>query len=806
MKKVLNYASVLLFISLMMSSLNGSSYIVLTEFDNQNSAIQNRYNYEEIVKKNEFFNRLLKDEKFTIYTEESSSVYLLKMGPFKKGDSVALAYLKAKEYFPQAFIIENNKLEPKVKIVYEEIEVAKDDLLSWIAIFSLAVIGILALFFSSKQIKQINNKHVKIQKQQEKLELFLTKMGENIFELTKKVIKGDNTNINQKELPSVNCIKNKLFDETRMMIYFLRLKSKKVQITHEEFNLNRMMSNILGTISSNFKNSQIELIFNIDKNVPKIIGGDLLHLSELLIELLQNAIRNTLEGQVELKISIINKNELKFGVSDTGVGLSDDKLGTLFVPTYTQDGEYKGVGLYVAHELSSMMGGELFVEKSDSSGTVINCVIPLINQKVHDKRKYRLPRKSYMYKSVLLYESNKSAAKAIKKMLNYFKYSVDIVSPHAILSKTVDLSSYDLIMGDIVHFDPIDVETIKTIRREKKLKIINLNSIFTAEKYFHQEYIDEWLEKPLTQERLCDLLVVLFDESGEESVSAQAKNRLEKLKVYYPDSIKKTDNIVNENFKDFKGAHALVVDDSFIDQKLFKNIFERGDMQVTLVNNGEQALEKLREKDAQFDIVVMDISMPIMDGYTAIDEIRRDHKFDTLPIVVSTSMTLDSEIKKMFHLGANAYLGKPLNLGYLYTVLTHFLQADEEVVSELEKANQNRLEHIEGLDFKKGIEHANNSEELYLEVLKEFLLAYGDSGATLKRMVKENRYQQAKRLCLDMKGLTGAIGAYEMFDIVDSMYKQYIYNNVHLIPKFVETYNDGLNKLLDAIEQYKSSR
>ena len=106
--------------------------------------------------------------------------------------------------------------------------------------------------------------------------------------------------------------------------------------------------------------------------------------------------------------------------------------------------------------------------------------------------------------------------------------------------------------------------------------------------------------------------------------------------------------------------------------------------------------------------------------------------------------------------------------------------------------------------MERGIKNANDSEEIYREMLEEFILAYGDSDDTLGRMVKENRHQHVKRLCLDMKRLTDMIGAYEMFDIVDAMYKQYVYNNVHLIPKFVETYHDGLSKLLNSIERYKS--
>ncbi|RLA71870.1 MAG: hypothetical protein DRG30_07995 [Epsilonproteobacteria bacterium] len=264
-----------------------------------------------------------------------------------------------------------------------------------------------------------------------------------------------------------------------------------------------------------------------------------------------------------------------------------------------------------------------------------------------------------------------------------------------------------------------------------------------------------------------------------------------------------------DSFNDFKGSRILVVEDSFIDQKLFQNILEKSGIKVTLANNGQEALKLLEKKDNKFDLILMDISMPIMDGYDAIAQIRHNSRYNHIPIVASTSMTLESEINKMFRSGANAYLGKPLNTGYLYTILQNFISKENinekpEQFKKLKKLKNKRPQSIEGLDFRKGIKLANDSVELYREVLNEFVTAYGNSDESIKRMVDEDRYQQAKRLCLDMKGLTAAIGAYEMFDIVDSMHKQYIYNNLHLIPKFVETYKDGLVKLLAAIEQYKS--
>ncbi len=779
--------------------------------------MQKKELYDQTVATNQTLNQLNKAQDFTVEIKKVSTEYLLEINGFKKNDELILVYLILKEYFPEAFITDKTKVkiaQPKAQNSSEKTVVKKDDTLSWIAIFSLALVGILVLFISSREMKKINTKYTKMQEKQHTIELFLTQMSENIYNLTREAIKEDRDSPQEDkknhENLALDSVKNRLFDETRMMIYFLKLKSKKIKITQESFNLNTMLSSILGTLSSNFKDSKIELIFDIDHIVPKVILTDLLHLSEILIELLQNAMQHSVDGQVRLKIFLKNRNKIVFQITDTGIGINADDLENLFVPTYTKDGIYKGVGLYVANELTILMGGKLNMEKNNGKGVTINCTIPLLSLKNKEKRKYRLPDRTYIQKRTLLCEDNKDSAKAIKKMLNYFKYEVTIISHKELQDKKINISHFDIIMGDIKKFDAVSIDLIREIRRDYPLKVVNINSLFSIQEPIKHDYIDEYLKKPMSQERLRDLIIALFGEDNKESSAIiETKNSTKSLKVLYPNVIKKTKDITADSFNDFKGSHILVVEDSFIDQKLFQNILEKSGIEVTIANNGQEALKLLENKYNKFDLILMDISMPIMDGYDAIAQIRHNSRYNHIPIVASTSMTLESEINKMFRSGANAYLGKPLNTGYLYTILQNFISKENinekpEQFKKLKKLKNKRPQSIEGLDFRKGIKLANDSVELYREVLNEFVTAYGNSDESIKRMVDEDRYQQAKRLCLDMKGLTAAIGAYEMFDIVDSMHKQYIYNNLHLIPKFVETYKDGLVKLLAAIEQYKS--
>ena len=816
MNRVLQYFVILvLLIGIVTSGQSSTQMIVLTQENTQEAILQELHNYQNLSSENPILKKIQNEKTIVVTTEKLSNQYILKVGPFSSSKRLTIAYIALRDIFPKAFILEDtHNIQPThVKTQYKEIIVEREDPLLWTAIFLLAITGIFALFFSSNQIRSIKRKHTIIQEKQGKLELFLTNIGENIYSLTKQTL-GVRTNKSddvetEEQLPKKNSIENKLFDETKMMIHFLRLKSKKVKIIEESFNLNTMLNGILGTLKSNFKNCKIEVIFDIENSVPRELLGDPVHLAEILTELLQNALQYTVKGQVKLHISTQSnfgkQEKLKFEVSDTGIGISQKQLSMLFIPSYTEDGKYKGIGLYVANELSSLMRGTLTIEKSNEEGSIFVCTIPLLKKPKDDRRQYRLPDLSFTKKKVLIYSFNNDATVAIEKMLGYFKLNTKIISPTTAELESIDLSTYDMIFLEVKFLDEKDIQILKSVRESRSLKVIDLHSAFLSVENKNYDLVDTLLEKPINQERLYELINFLFDENKIKQNKIDKERKLPI--VVHPEDMMETAYVTTDSFHDFQDKKVLIVEDNFIDQRVLKSILNKAGVQISIANNGKEALEILDEESNSIDLILMDISMPIMDGYETIDAIRKDTNYDTIPVVALTSLALDSDIDKMFYIGANAYLGKPMKMGYLYTVFKLFLNPQQDITEPSEKDEKDgakeNVDTSSGLNTVRGIEHANGSEALYNEVLDEFLSAYGNSDETLQRMVDENRLEQVKRLCLDMKGLTAAIGAEDMFEIVDAMHKQFLYNTVHLIPKFVETYQNGLHKLNLAIKSYR---
>ncbi|MFT7824874.1 MAG: response regulator, partial [Sulfurimonas sp.] len=184
-----------------------------------------------------------------------------------------------------------------------------------------------------------------------------------------------------------------------------------------------------------------------------------------------------------------------------------------------------------------------------------------------------------------------------------------------------------------------------------------------------------------------------------------------------------------------------------------------------MASDGEETVHVVTSGEVDFDLILMDINMPVMDGYTATSLIRQDCHYDGVPIVSFTALILDSEKQKMFGSGINAILSKPLNIGKLYTVFSMYMS--DQAFDMKKKEDQKEMEAVfEGLDIKSGIGHANHNEALYIEVLKEFREIYGNSYEVFSRLAEEKSYEQMKMLCIDLRGLTGTIGALELQHLI----------------------------------------
>ncbi|MEA3419582.1 MAG: ATP-binding protein, partial [Campylobacterota bacterium] len=360
-----------------------------------------------------------------------------------------------------------------------------EEFLVWGILFLLALVGIVILFISSRQRKRIRKLDKEILQKQQQTTL-LTNMSENIHDMTKEAIENRNSATEDPKeqplenvLPEVIHTENTLLDMTNDLIGFLKLKSGKVEIINEKFNLNNVLNEVAGSICSNFQKNKVELIFDINKSIPRFLIGDSLHLGQILTTLLENSMMMTSEGEVILEISKFStfgeKLELKFRIIDTGAGIAPEKLESLFEPHYNDiNGEYIGLKLFVAKELVGLMGGELTIQSVVGKGSTFAVVLPWDSIDSYDRRKdylqnssgyynrrkyylqnrigtdnrrkYRLPKEVLTAKKVIIVDSNYHSALAIKKMFAYFRHKVNVVSGDEFVVS--NFNEYDIVVLD----------------------------------------------------------------------------------------------------------------------------------------------------------------------------------------------------------------------------------------------------------------------------------------------------------------------------------------------------------------------
>jgi CheY-like chemotaxis protein len=681
----------------------------------------------------------------------------------------------------------------------------------WIALFALGIIGITILFFSSKQMMTMQKMHKEMFTKQLEMErsqsLFLANMGENIHDIAEQTLAKKSDKIH-KSLSENTVQEHRLLDITNDLIEFLRLKSKKVEVLNEKFNLNNVLNEVSGSISSVFKGSKVELIFDIDNNIPRYLIGDPLNLEKVLHNLLEYTIAQFYDGEVKLEISMFgsfgDKIELQFKLIDSGEGLTPEKIESLFVPYYDEkNNEYTGLGLFVANELISMMNGEITVQSAEGKGTTLTLTLPFALADASNKRNYRLPEKILTVKKVFIVDNSYNSALAIKKMFSYFKHDVKVVAKEEFVKNMYNLAVYDIIILDEGLFNIRIVDYLNRIKKEKEIKIVALNSLLhKQENSSLNPVVDRSLPKPLNQERIFELIVDMYGINKFSTLASREEEVVSEGLLVHKSPIIETPHITQESFSDFNGMHLLIVEDNIINQKVLINILKPSGVKIKIANNGREAVDMVKKTTERFDLVLMDINMPVMDGYMATKMIRLDSEFDKLPIVAFTALALDSEKQKIFNSGMNAFLTKPLQIGQLYSVFKIFVSG----VGKGQKVQHHKaVEQTDTLDIQTGIRYSNNNQALYMEILKEFIDAYGQSSELFSKLVREHRYEQVKMLCLDMKGLTGTIGAKEMYNLIIEVYQQVIYNKKERLPNYIDTYQKELSKLNTSIERYIAS-
>ena len=841
------------------------SSIVIGAFDNEAKANKASKSIKNILSLETDLKSLEKKFKFEIVRTNKNSYHIVKLTPFREDRVLALAYIIIRDYYPKAFIIRhghilNNpnqltKKELKQKIVndiqkatQEEIIRAKKEMITiapndngiWKILYILIAITSFALFwmlYQSRSMKKLQKKmyakQFVLEEEQKKL---LLSVGDKIHTTTKDIMserdkildepleKINKSSIDEK-IKTIRTADTKLLDATNDLVEFLKIKSGKIDLKEEPFDINSLLNGVTSFLTSKYKeHTNIDFIININKNVDKFIVGDKSRLNQIVLNLLENAFKYTTRGEIILEISKIKGKELEFIISDTGMGIKKDKVAKLF-NAFNDDIQEESsadssLGLYITKELIAKMGGEISVVSNYGKGSTFKFLLPIINNnKIDNKfletigveREYKKLHSVVVDNKIMIIENNSTASMAISNMFEIFMNNVLIQSISTIQNNRGLIAEQDILLVDerILTLDNILI--LEEIKEIGDLTIIALNTLLSQGNEASEELrakkaivIDRYLPKPLTPLRVEELLKSVYVDELDR-VSKEGRKPRKKLKIY-KEEMPSTVGITRASFKDFSEAKILIVEDNKINQRILAGVLEGSGIRFTLAVNGMEALQELSKYYNKFDLVLMDIEMPIMNGYEATKKIRTNREFDELPIIAVTGLNEPEDTNKMIKIGMNGYILKPLDIGSLYTAFKRFLDVTNlnDMPDEFKKKEEiafNSVPHI--LDIEEGLKRANNSTDTYAEVLKEFIDVYGNSHIAFEKLIMEKRYLQAKNLCLDMKLITQAIGAKDMNALLVEIHQLFMYNLDRKLVDYIDKYAMEMEKLLLNIEIFE---
>jgi len=542
-----------------------------------------------------------------------------------------------------------------------------------------------------------------------------------------------------------------------------KIKSGKTQLDRSEFNINDIITYTLDTNTIAAQKHNVTLALDIAKDVPSKIVGDSVRLGQVLINLVSHSIETITNGYIEIFVDVVetynDRVRLQFRIVENGKKLQER--------TSTQK---EGFGISIAQDYIEMMGGRI---KTVPTHNGLNSFVFELYFGLRDgqnKRQYRLPSKKLLNKNILIVEpSNRNAIQLIK-FFGYFHYKTKVISSFEDVMFDEDLnyengSKYHIVVINQHAMSEYGIKKIQEFKkRSPQMKVVLINELYSEieEKYSEMLTIDATLKMPATQQSVLNLIITLY-----------VNKNLDKR------SRKKT---IKDKLRVLKNKKVLLVEDNEINQKVIAELLISIGVELTCVSDGKEALEYV-DKGVMFDLILMDLNMPNIDGYEAAKKIRINPLFNAIPIIAISGDTADEVKTKALESGMQAYLSKPLDVEKFYHLLYKYFKAQKsdfapskKFVAEVEKQETPKKEFKKFVNLDEevftpayGLKRCHGDKEFYKTILQEFIELYNTAPTQLFDLCREKKFKEARHLAMDIKDVSLNIGAYKVYESAASM-------------------------------------
>lgn len=592
------------------------------------------------------------------------------------------------------------------------------------------------------------------------------------------------TNLTPKQrdyITKIGQASNSLLSIINDILDFSKIEAGKLDLEAIEFYLDDVIDTLANLLTVKVEEKGLEMFFRIDSDVPVNLVGDPLRLGQVLTNLVGNALKFTSQGEIVITASAVEQREqdvvIRFSVQDTGIGMDAAQQSKLFRSFTQADASTTrkfggtGLGLAICKSLIEQMDGTIGLESEPGQGSTFWFTVRL-GLHANARKGRRVLSNDHQGMRVLVVDDNSTSLEIMSEYLSSMGCAPATASSGEealrILEEAAADTPYSLVIMDWKMPGWDGIETARRIMANNSLT--SLPTVIMVTAYGREEVrrqaqevgIVRLLTKPISQSHLFNTIQEVF---GQATAPAR------------PEAVREEDI---PGLERIRGAHILLAEDNEINQQVARELLEGAKLRVSIAANGHEAVAMALEN--RYDLILMDIQMPEMDGLEATEEIRKNPDLQQLPILAMTAHAMVGDKQKSIDAGMNDHVVKPIDPKELFTALVHWIPPHTHDTSPLEPedtddtygspsgeeallpAEQPDTEDslpdvLPGFDMATGLIRVNKNRTLYRKLLVDFHDRYHNAADELQEMLERQNAEDARVLAHSIRGMAGNLGA-----------------------------------------------
>ncbi len=623
-------------------------------------------------------------------------------------------------------------------------------------------------------------------------------------------LKTDLTNRQRDYLTKISYSSQSLLNIINDILDFSKIEAGKLTMENSSFDLDEILNNISDMIVARAESKGTEIVISCPHDIPRNLIGDGLRLRQILLNLAGNAVKFTEKGEIVISVTFKEITDgsvlLSFSIRDTGIGITKKEMSKLFQSFSQADASTTrkfggtGLGLTISKQLVTMMDGEIGVESEPGTGSNFFFTARFELDRERSSTLQLPSHGDLLGKRVLIVDDNEAARQILTETCISMNFDVTaLASGEAALKELQRVSddaetyAYDIVLMDWKMPGLDGLETSRIIKKSDSMgyaPVIIMVTGFDGSEIQKQggDVIDGLLHKPVTPSDLFNTIANVIGSAAADML------------------IKKNSSVIPAKVN-LRGINILLAEDNEINQQVAREILEGEGIVVSIVENGQQAVQAVKERKRTYDLILMDIQMPVMDGYQATMEIRKDYSVEELPILAMTAHALIGEKEKSLSYGMNDHITKPINPDLMFATIAIYVSVSENEPTESEVLPVSVKNHkpnflpdsLPSFDLDTAIVRLGGNKALLQRLILELHKKYNNFSITLKSLIETRNFEDAQIQLHTLKGSAGNLAADSLYkaahDLELVMSNREIEEISQKVPDFLEALSETLKDI-----------